>query len=223
LDPESFDHFLFQLPSYKANTGNYHVAKEEHPDLHAWIAYLKREYKAFATAVEENECAFSHTSALTPEQMMKVLESLQVPLTLRGDEHWNRFYEMLVEYKDRHGHALVPQLCEVPGLGDWVHRPAASVQSCQQGESSQLSEQRKRKLADLGFIWQVRRRPEWDARYSELLEYKKKHGDCKVPQHYKANKALGKWVAKQSIFCVSGTPPTNEPSMECRFNRSEKA
>ena len=30
-----------------------------------------------------------------------------------------------------------------------------------------------------------------------MLEYKEKHGDCKVPQHYKDNKALGKWVAKQ--------------------------
>jgi Helicase associated domain len=36
-----------------------------------------------------------------------------------------------------------------------------------------------------------------DLRYAELLQYKAEHGDCKVPQHYKPNKALGKWVAKQ--------------------------
>lgn len=29
------------------------------------------------------------------------------------------------------------------------------------------------------------------------MQYKEEHGDCKVPQHYKQNKALGKWVAKQ--------------------------
>ena len=39
--------------------------------------------------------------------------------------------------------------------------------------------------------------PEWEARFQELLDYRTKHGDCKVPQHYKENKALGKWVAKQ--------------------------
>ena len=30
-----------------------------------------------------------------------------------------------------------------------------------------------------------------------MLEYKALHGDCRVPQHYKPNKSLGKWVAKQ--------------------------
>jgi Helicase associated domain len=34
-------------------------------------------------------------------------------------------------------------------------------------------------------------------RFQQLLEYRDKHGDCKVPQHYKDNKALGKWTAKQ--------------------------
>jgi Helicase associated domain len=34
-------------------------------------------------------------------------------------------------------------------------------------------------------------------RFQQLLEYRDKHGDCKVPQHYKENKALGKWTAKQ--------------------------
>lgn len=36
-----------------------------------------------------------------------------------------------------------------------------------------------------------------EVRYAELLEYKAEKGNCKVPQHYKPNKALGKWVAKQ--------------------------
>lgn len=46
-------------------------------------------------------------------------------------------------------------------------------------------------------VHRVRSRPEWELRYQQLLEYKQKYGDCKVPQHYKENKALGKWVAKQ--------------------------
>ena len=66
-----------------------------------------------------------------------------------------------------------------------------------QGQTSQMTKERQAKLEALGFAWQVRNRPEWDVRYNELLEYKEKHGDCKVPQHFKANKALGKWVAKQ--------------------------
>lgn len=60
-----------------------------------------------------------------------------------------------------------------------------------------MTRERREKLEAIGFAWQVRNRPEWEARFQELLEYKKKHGDCKVPQHFKENKALGKWVAKQ--------------------------
>lgn len=66
-----------------------------------------------------------------------------------------------------------------------------------QGQASQLTDDRREKLEQLGFAWQVRNRPEWDARYKQLIEYKAIHGDCKVPQHYKENRALGKWVAKQ--------------------------
>lgn len=65
------------------------------------------------------------------------------------------------------------------------------------GQASQLNDERIRKLNDLDFVWQVRNRPEWEARYQELLEYKAANGDCRVPQHFNSNKALGKWVAKQ--------------------------
>ena len=65
------------------------------------------------------------------------------------------------------------------------------------GKASQLTTERRERLEKLGFTFQVRSRPQWDKRYEELVEYKKKHGDCKVPQHFSENRALGKWVAKQ--------------------------
>ena len=37
----------------------------------------------------------------------------------------------------------------------------------------------------------------WGYRYSELIEYKEKHGDCNVPAKYEPNKQLGYWVATQ--------------------------
>ena len=198
-DPADFDHYLFQLLSYKADNNNFHVNKEEYPALHAWLQYLKREYKlhlaAQAEGAEENPT--SPTACSLTEDQLKVLQYLHVPLTSRGDDHWNRFYQLLIEYKERHDHVLVPRLCEVPGLGDWVTDQRRQYKGWKQGSSSQLTADRRQKLNALGFVWQVRNRPEWDQRYNEMLEYKEKFGDCKVPQHYKANKALGKWVAKQ--------------------------
>ena len=62
---------------------------------------------------------------------------------------------------------------------------------------NQLNQDRIDKLEAIGFVWKIRNRPEWDRRFQELKEYLNKYGDTKVPQHYRENKGLGKWVAKQ--------------------------
>lgn len=201
-EPGAFNNYLYQLLLFKAEKGNYHVPKEEYPELQAWLQHIKREYKNYAAVKEEEGHHTKESNESTPpstltEDQIKVLQYLHVPLTSRGDEHWNRFFSLLEDYKKTHGHILVPRLCEVPGLGDWVTDQRRQYKAMKQGHATQLTKERKAKLEGLGFIWQVRNRPEWDHRYSELLEYREKNGDCKVPQHYKENKALGKWVAKQ--------------------------
>jgi len=42
-----------------------------------------------------------------------------------------------------------------------------------------------------------RTRIDWDTRFDELVEYKEKHGDCKVPYNFEKMNGLGKWAAKQ--------------------------
>ena len=37
----------------------------------------------------------------------------------------------------------------------------------------------------------------WEARFQELVEYKRVHGNCNVPREYKENPPLGSWVRKQ--------------------------
>ena len=38
---------------------------------------------------------------------------------------------------------------------------------------------------------------DWNQRFNQLKEYKEKHGDCDVPQRYKANPQLGMWANNQ--------------------------
>ena len=68
-----------------------------------------------------------------------------------------------------------------------------------------MTRAQRQKLESLGnFVWTVHRAPVplaprtswWDLRYGELVEYRKRHGHTKVPQHWPENKGLGKWVAK---------------------------
>lgn len=159
-DPAAFNDYFFALIAFKAENNNFHVTKEDNPYLHAWLQNVKREYKLFLQDPS--------ASTLTAAQR-KVLEHLHVPLTSRGDDHWNRFFALLTSYGDRHGHVLVPRLCEVPGLGDWVTDQRRQYKAWKQGQSTQLTRERREKLEALGFAWQVRNRPEWEHRFKELL------------------------------------------------------
>lgn len=130
-------------------------------------------------------------SPLTEDQIA-VLESVRFAFTTRGEEHWHKNYEKLKEYKADHGHVLVPRQCEIPGLGDWVTSQRQQYQEYTKGRPTPLTKQRKEMLDEIGFQFRIRNRPEWSSKYEELLTYKEKNGDTRVPQHYKENKALGK-------------------------------
>eukprot|EP00873_Tetraselmis_striata_P009452 jgi/Tetstr1/429716/TSEL_019611.t1 len=45
---------------------------------------------------------------------------------------------------------------------------------------------------------------QWWRRHEELMGYKREHGDCLVPQRYKPNPALGKWVKMQRQLYKKG-------------------
>ena len=66
---------------------------------------------------------------------------------------------------------------------------------------TRLSEDRERKLNDIGFTWQCHARSDkadrnvcWEDRFKQLVAYKKEHGDCKVRQ---LSGPLGTWVKHQ--------------------------
>ena len=44
----------------------------------------------------------------------------------------------------------------------------------------------------------------WRVRYEALVEFKKEHGHCNVPRHYKEDPQLGKWVNHQRMAKAGG-------------------
>jgi len=44
-----------------------------------------------------------------------------------------------------------------------------------------------------------KRNIQWEQRYNELEQYKQKHGNANVPQNYKRNTPLGRWVRRQRL------------------------
>ncbi len=182
-NPAHFDHFLFFLLVVRAEseTPASNICKDEYPVLYAWIQNVKKEYKLYVNGA---------VCQLTPQQVL-VLESLHVPLTSRGDDHWNRYYEFLVQYRNRHGHVLVPRLCETPGLGDWVTDQRRQYKAKQQGQASQMTTARQELLEALDFVWHVRNRPEWVGR-------------CRLWHDHRWHQMVNETNDCFIIFCSSG-------------------
>jgi hypothetical protein len=84
----------------------------------------------------------------------------------------------------------------------------------QEEVSYRLTEARRIRLEQVGFIWSAREGEkgtdagritrnsyddQWDFMFDKLQEYKEKFGDCLVPKRYKENSKLGTWVDTQRV------------------------
>mmetsp|Transcript_7266 Transcript_7266/g.9411 ORF Transcript_7266/g.9411 Transcript_7266/m.9411 type:complete len:320 (-) Transcript_7266:270-1229(-) len=104
---------------------------------------------------------------------------------------WTGKFNRLKEYKEKHGDCLVPSLYENdPKLGTWVR--------WQRTKQNKMSEDRRRRLESIGFQWHVQQ-DAWSDMFERLKKYKEKHGDCIVPQKYKGDPNLGRWVKTQRL------------------------
>lgn len=100
---------------------------------------------------------------------------------------WEDRYAELKAYRERFGHCEVPaKWPENKSLGGWV--------STQRLNKHMLSDVQIEKLDALGFNWNIDDE-RWNQRYEELLAYRAEKGNCRVPEHYAPNPALGLWVA----------------------------
>jgi len=104
------------------------------------------------------------------------------------DKTWEDAFQLLLEYKARHGNTLVPGSCDKnPKLANWVHSQRLMR------SSKKLSRDRYLRLQRIGFIWSI----PWNSMFQQLLEYKSEHGNLLVPQKYDKNPQFGKWVSVQ--------------------------
>jgi hypothetical protein len=64
----------------------------------------------------------------------------------------------------------------------------------------------------------------WDKMFKRLIEYKKQHGNCDVPQCYENDPPLGKWVHKQRALkkAIQKKKIKSKPEYESRFQKLEK-
>ena len=104
---------------------------------------------------------------------------------------WEEGYAALSNFKNQHNHCDVPQTFKVNNfsLGSWVSRLRQS--------QSQLTDERKKRLDQLGFSWNLADE-KWDYGFTQLLVFMKKEGHCNPPNSYlEQDFKLGNWVHYQ--------------------------
>ena len=118
-------------------------------------------------------------------------------INVKRREGWEQKYSDLCEFKRLNRHCRVPSNAkcpEFPGLGSWVSAQRREYKKRRMGQKSQLTDDRVLKLVQVGFEWGIHE-TNWDVRYRDLLEFKRKFGHVDVPITYKANPHLSVWVS----------------------------
>jgi len=106
-------------------------------------------------------------------------------------ESWFERYGELLSYKEAFGNCDVPKrMRERKKLANWV------VQQRVSRNAGTLSQEKIALLNRLEFKWHPSGH-RWRANYLALREYKERFGNCRVPQKWKENKVLARWVAEQ--------------------------
>lgn len=118
------------------------------------------------------------------------------------DAQWEEMFAALVEFHSQHGHCNVQQKagCDRK-LAHWVRNQRAAAKH----KRRTITAERVRRLNDLRFTWMLVDPLSWEHMFAALCEFKKGHGHCKVPQNWREDKRLGKWVNTQRTHATRGT------------------
>jgi hypothetical protein len=115
------------------------------------------------------------------------------------ESSWEEAFAALSRFKSREGHCLVPT-GHMEGelkvnLGTWVIRQRKFVDS--------LSVERKKRLDDIGFVWDPLE-SSWEEAFAALNRFKSREGHCRVPHaHREGELRLGMWVHNQRYATLS--------------------
>jgi hypothetical protein len=102
---------------------------------------------------------------------------------------WDKNYQELASFKKQYGHFNILKICpEKTNLDLWMKTQRVVY------KSGKLSQERIEKLEAMEFIWDPIDTA-FENFFTELCEYKKSNGHCKVPARYSMNRKLASWVS----------------------------
>lgn len=124
---------------------------------------------------------------------------VEVELQMEEILPWTKKYNMLLDYKNKHGlqamknlPSRVPNNKELDSLCIWCNHQRIRHKQYRQGKIKILKPHQIELLDKIGFEWNPQ--DKFDTNFAYLEEFKLKFGHCIVPQKYVANEKLANWV-----------------------------
>ncbi|KAL9191536.1 hypothetical protein ACHAXT_001242 [Thalassiosira profunda] len=179
-----------ELKAFKERHGTFDVPPDyKHKQLSSWIRTQKQQSKYL------REGKVSH---LTPARI-ELLNSLGFPWAgERRDKFWRDRYAELAAFHAQTGTTRIPpSYAEAPQLHTWVSLQRRQLKLHGEGKPTKLTEERIQLLEAVGLETKIRSTTTWMDRFMELKRYKDEHGNCDIPQKWKENPSLGRWVDNQ--------------------------
>jgi hypothetical protein len=205
-DDSRWDDMFKLLLEFKQKHGHFNIPCDcgnENGKLGIWAINRRIDYRAYKRTNGQKG---------DPERM-KRLESIGLVDDLatgyeKGvpQEFWYNMYSQLLEFKQKHGHVKVPQQYnENKKLGRWVNTWRSNYREYKRTNGQKGNPERMKCLESIGLVDDLVThgyekgglQELWYNMYSQLLEFKQKHGHVKVPQRYNENKKLGRWASDQ--------------------------
>lgn len=181
--------FLWELPSYDVFWDEMYVALVEYKELHGHCNPPPKCDENPQLGIWVGNQRSARKKDKLSEHQIRQLDELGFSWAPRGDS-WDDKYTLLVEYKNTHGHCNVPS--DFPVLGRWVNKQR------QAAKHGTLTRDHSARLDAIGFVWNILELS-WNEMIDALADFKRVHGHCNVPQSWRDNPKLARWVNTQRM------------------------
>jgi len=167
------------LVKYKGRKGDCNVPREHKEDgenLGFWLQWQRKNKK----------------KGVLDSDLEARLTSLGVVWDVYAQQ-WEDTFALLGKYKEREGDCNVPRSHQEDGenLGKWLNDQRKNK------KTGALDGDRGERLTSLGVVWDPYAQ-QWEDKFSLLVQYKEREGDCNVPQrHQEDGEHLGTWLGTQ--------------------------
>ena len=108
---------------------------------------------------------------------------------------WEESFADLVEFKATHGHTDVPKFWHNSNLYNFVRNQREFYRQFKAGKITHITEERIRRLEDLGFESRSRKQYQWKMNFGELCDFYNKNGVVPIPQA--KHMVLYRWTYNQ--------------------------